>query len=38
MLDDAHDLKCRVVGSLPVIEHVIDHAVETFLRRVPGFH
>ncbi len=27
-----------MVGRVPVIEHVIHHAVKTFLRRIPGFH
>ena len=27
-----------MVGGLPIIEHVIDYAVETLLRRVPRFH
>ena len=38
MSDHAHALKCRVIGRLPIVEQVIDHAVEAFLRRVPRFH
>ena len=36
--DDAHAFKGGMVGSLPIIEHVIHYAIQALLRRVPWSH
>ena len=36
--DHAHALKGRMVGRLPIIQHVIDYTIKTLFGRVPRFH
>ncbi len=31
-------LEFRVIRGLPIIKHIVDHAVKSFFRRIPRLH
>ena len=38
MPDHAHAFKDGMVGRLPIVQEIIHHTVEPFLRRIPRLH